>query len=164
MARASRPSGDDKPHSLGDLAQSLFREQHKTGHLTLTRLRQHWPQVVGPELARKTHPARLEKATLLIHTLDAGWAHNLRFMAEDILGSVQAFLEADTVSKLRFAVGELPQAPAAPTPTQPNPAWQPDDQISQAAHAIADNDLRAHFIRTFSKMKAAHSKTPPPKT
>jgi hypothetical protein len=86
--------------------------------LTLNLLRQYWCEVVGDEMARKTHPKRLEKGVLWIDAPDASWAFELQFFKSELLGSVRAFLESEAVRDLRFQNGAPPGAGEPPNSTR----------------------------------------------
>lgn len=105
---------------LGQLVGELFREQKKQPHLMVSLLRHHWPAIVGPKLAAKTHPARIARGTLWINAADASWAYQLQFLKNEILQSVQAFLGSQTIGELRFKMGEIP----APDPQPPEAAGE----------------------------------------
>ena len=108
------------PRNLGDLTGDLFRTRQKQPHLIVTLLRKNWAGIVGAELARKTHPARIAGNTLWINALDSSWAYQLQFLKEEILPAVQVFLSSAAISDLRFKAGAVPetepQAEAAPAP------------------------------------------------
>ncbi len=96
------------------LVAHLFREREKNPHLTVALLRQHWPAILGAELAGKTYPARVTRATLWVNAVDASWAYQLQFMKGEILHSIQVFTESTAVRDVRFRQGEVPE----PTPQQ----------------------------------------------
>ena len=106
---------DGKPRGdMRSLLRGVFSERAKAPLLTLNLLRQHWPDVVGPELSARTWPQRMERATLWIGAADASWVYELQFFKGELLASVQAFLENRSVTDVLFRVG----APPADTPAQ----------------------------------------------
>lgn len=169
---------------VGSLFQQLFKAEKREPLLVLTLLRHEWPDVVGEELAKKTHPLRLTKRVLWIGATDACWAYELQFFKIDLLSSVQGHLGNDAVQDIRFQATPAdefakPQgslipsptpAPSAPSDTSspsrldlkshdlksppPTPAPPPEMPLN-AADAIADPALRARFLRTFGR---AHGK------
>ncbi|MBI3992471.1 MAG: DUF721 domain-containing protein [Candidatus Lambdaproteobacteria bacterium] len=104
----------DGQGDLRDLMQGLFDDPQRRGHLTVQALREHWGDIVGAGLADKTHPGRLEGRLLWIWARDSAWVYQLQFFKEDLLRSVQTFLESDEIDDLRFRLGEIPQRPPAP--------------------------------------------------
>lgn len=89
-----------------ELIRSMFQERHKQPHLTVSLLRQHWGDILGDSLARKTYPARMAGHILWINALDASWAYQLQFMKHELLESVQVFMGSEDITELRFRQGE----------------------------------------------------------
>ncbi len=98
----------EKGKEFRTLAADLFRENKKHTHLTVNLLKRHWAAVVGQDLAYKTHPARIVKQTLWINAKDGSWAYQLQFMKEELLRSVQAYIQCKEITDLRFRMGEVP--------------------------------------------------------
>ena len=160
------------PRNLGDLAGDLFRSRQKQPHLTVTLLRKHWAGIVGAELARKTHPARIAGNTLWINALDSSWAFQLQFLKEEILPAIQVFLSSAAISDLRFKAGAVPEAAQKAEETPPPPATVVKDSVENsvenavedaAEHAaetpgpaqkIADPSLRKTFARWLARQKS----------
>jgi len=162
---------------LRHLLRGVFREQAKEPFLTLNLLRQHWVDVVGPELGGRTLPQRLDGRTLVVAAPDACWAYELQFFKAELLSSVQAFLASQAVAEVRFRVavpGDAAPAPQAPAPAaaertaaahpggaagaEPAPASAaaPPDAppaLARAAGAIGDPALREVFQRSLAKQR-----------
>ncbi len=154
-----RRLGGRKLPEFRELIVQLFRERRRQPHLTVTLLRQHWAEVLGAELARKTWPARLAGNLLWINTVDAGWAYQLQFMKRDMLESIQLFMGTPTITELRFRQGEVPppapepdsEANKAPPSSRPRRGAAPAEAVPASAApgsaAIADETLRDSFSR-----------------
>jgi len=69
-----------------------------------------WPELVGDDVARNSHPQRLLDGTLLIVTRSSSWSQELSFLSERILAAVAARLPHAAVQRVRFKVGKLPSA------------------------------------------------------
>jgi len=70
-----------------------------------------WCDVVGEEIARNTHPARILDDALWITTRSSAWNQQLSFLADRILDAVRARLPQTSIGRLRFRVGKLPGRP-----------------------------------------------------
>ena len=157
-----------RQEDVRSLIQGVFRSEHKTDALVLQTLRQHWARVVGPELSERCWPQRLQKDTLWIAATDACWAYELQFHKRRLLGSVQAFLESNSVRELRFSadpVGAaeiqavLGSAPALlPASTEVGEVVE-EAELERTAGGIADPELRRTFL---SAMRRIRAKNPPP--
>ena len=113
MAGAARTS------DIGSVVRRVFREQRRGPALTLNTLREHWPAIVGDDLAGKTRPGRLAGGTLWIEAPDACWSYELQFFRSEILNAVCTFCESSSVKELRFIAGANPGSggpEAAPPP------------------------------------------------
>jgi hypothetical protein len=120
-----------------DLITAMFRERHKHPHLTVNLLRQHWADILGPELAERTYPARMAGQTLWINALDASWAYQLQFMKHELLESVQVFMGTADITELRFKQGALHSA-SEDEHTKDTAASTVTASIAPAAHEAAD--------------------------
>ncbi|HTA37855.1 MAG TPA: DUF721 domain-containing protein, partial [Candidatus Acidoferrales bacterium] len=49
-----------------------------------------WPELVGEDVARNSHPQRLLEGTLLIVTRSSAWSQELSFLAERIVTAAAA--------------------------------------------------------------------------
>jgi len=102
-----------------------------------------WPTAVGPEIARNAWPARIARdGTLHVHTSSSTWAFELG----QLEARVKAALRELAPQRFRFAVGPLPEPPAATveeaarTPVEPSPEHRL--QADELAAEIADENLR----------------------
>ena len=145
------------PRPLQDLVGQVFREHRRQEHVTLATLQQRWAELVGPGLAERTWPTRLQQGRLWIAAPDSSWAYQLQFLKQEILGSLRAGLPAFALTDLRFKVGPLPTpptpAPAAPasSATEDAPETHANPALARAAETIADPALRGAFLRALTK-------------
>jgi hypothetical protein len=76
----------------------------------MVRIVEAWPETVGPTIARNAWPARIARdGTLHVATSSSAWAFELGQLHDDVLRRVRAATGAGAPSKLRFAVGKLPE-------------------------------------------------------
>lgn len=71
----------------------------------------HWKEIVGEELAKRTHPECIRQNRLVIRVLESSWAQELSFHKEHILKRLRPYLDdgvvVDDVSF--YVAGELPE-------------------------------------------------------
>jgi hypothetical protein len=157
------------PRPLQDIVGAVFREHQREEHITLTTLQQRWAGLVGPGLAERTWPSRLQKGLLWVTAPDSSWAYQLQFLKEELLGSLRAGLPHCPITELRFKVGTIPKAEAAPAPPgsfgtpvrPPSPAPMASPELARAAESISDPALRAAFVRALSKQAQRKGKREP---
>ena len=123
--------------------------------LPLAAITAAWPAAVGETVARQAWPLRVGRdGTLHVATSSATWAFELDRLAPEILDRLEAGLGADQApSKLRFAVGPLPEPGASPEDTSTAasttliPTRAEIVAAESAAGAIDDPDLRELVAR-----------------
>lgn len=103
---------------LRPLAEALGRWTPEKGARwtsdPLSLLSAGWNDIVGDDVARNTHPARILDDTLWITTRSSAWSQQLTFLADRIVDAVRARLPQTSVARLRFRVGKLPLRSRAP--------------------------------------------------
>ena len=120
--------------------------------IPLAALTAAWPDVVGDAIARQAWPLRIARdGTLHVATSSATWANELGFLADEIVGRLRARLGPDAPSRLRCAVGPVPESAAdEPEPTVDRPPEGPaeiGEEADSAAAAIDDPELRELVAR-----------------
>ncbi|MFI5399756.1 MAG: DciA family protein [SAR324 cluster bacterium] len=144
------------PRPLQDLARSVFREHRREDHVALVSLQRQWAALVGPGLAERSWPARLQRGLLWVTAPDSSWAYQLQFLKRELLGSLQAGLPGCPVTDLRFKVGTIPAPPLPAATPNVEPAPEPEavSGLARAASSISDPALRSAFVRAMSKQMA----------
>ncbi len=137
------------------LAERLFGG-HPERRLAL--LRAVWPHAVGPELARRTRVLELHRGTLRVAVPDAIWRKVLHGMQATLRARLRARVGALAPSRLSFQ--ELPldevldAAPARDAPPAPEPEATPDPALVASAAVIADDEIRAMFLKSAARALA----------
>ncbi|MBV8345125.1 MAG: DUF721 domain-containing protein [Candidatus Eremiobacteraeota bacterium] len=100
-----------------------------------------WPDIVGDQVARNSHPSRIAGGTLTVMARSNAWSHQLSLLGEHVLRAVEARVPKAGVKQLRFRVGRLPQThssppprPRAARPSSPRSPGRP--QSASAAEAL----------------------------
>ena len=99
-----------------------------------------WPEIVGEQVARNSHPARVADGTLTIVVRSNSWSHQLSLLGEHVLRAVAARVPKAGVERLRFRVGRMPQGgPARPARVELARARRRADRpaAADAAEALA---------------------------
>jgi len=113
---------------LRPLAQALGewspQERTRWQQDPLVLLAAGWTEIVGEDVARNTHPARILEGTLLVTTRSSAWSQQLSFLAERIVAAVGARIPQTSVIRLRFRVGKLP------APTRPHASAEPPETVA----------------------------------
>ena len=122
--------------------------------IPLAALTAAWPEVVGDAIARQAWPLRIARdGTLHVATSSATWASELGFLADEIVERLRDRLGPDAPSRLRCAVGPVPESGA--DEPEPEPLMGPPPEVpaeigaeaDSAASAIDDPELRELVAR-----------------
>lgn len=99
MARSKfTPVGEVLPAVLRSLGlERKFRE---------LRLLDVWPTVVGPEIAARTRPTRVENGVLYVHVDHGAWMQELHFIEKDLIGKLREQVPGVSLAKIRFSAKE----------------------------------------------------------
>jgi predicted nucleic acid-binding Zn ribbon protein len=114
-----------------------------------------WPAAVGPEIARNAWPARIGRdGTLHVAAGSSAWAYELTQLEEEMLQRLRATLGDEGPTRLRFAVGPLPEPGADPVEEvrRSVPEVTPRDRAEgeRLAREIAASELRELVARAAS--------------
>ena len=107
-----------------------------------------WEQAVGPRIARRARPVRLERGILTVRAATSVWAQELSFLAPTIIAQLASLGLA--VQSVRFCVGpvEAPSpVPAGRSPATNAPAPPLGPELAGSIARIADAELRAAIER-----------------
>jgi len=122
--------------------------------IPLTALTAAWPEVVGDAVARHAWPLRIAKdGTLHVATASSTWAHELGFLSDEILERLRAHLGTDAPTKVRCAVGPIPEVERAddvlpePLPADADVPPEVRSEAAAVASAITDPELREVVAR-----------------
>lgn len=69
------------------------------------RVRRHWDEAVGPEIAAHAEPAGLTGDLLEVRVTSSSWAHELQLRQSEILDGLSRALGSDAPRRIRFRVG-----------------------------------------------------------
>ncbi|HSG12321.1 MAG TPA: DUF721 domain-containing protein [Gaiellaceae bacterium] len=131
--------------------RSIERELTRSGDrsvLSLTAITAVWPEVLGEHAAKHAWPLRIGRdGTLHVATTSATWAFELDRLAPEIVEKLAARLRDDSPTKLRFAVGPVPEPGVAVEPEaaggalRESPAELPPEAV-EAVSEVDDPELR----------------------
>jgi len=138
------------------IGSEIQRELSRSGSrdaVPLAAVTSAWPTAVGDAVARHAWPLRISRdGTLHVAVESATWAQELSLLQSDVLETLRAQLGEATPPKLRFAVGPIPEQPAA-EPAENAPAEpvevppEVESEASSVAAAIDDPELRELVAR-----------------
>ena len=121
------------------------------------RLRRHWSDIAGEQIAMHTRPDQIRFKKLYLIVGNSVWLHQLTFLKPTLLERINEAAGSQLVSDIIFRVGEVSSEPRevqklddeALRMTDPSP----ESLAQAAAHAAAvkDPDLRARLIAVMAQ-------------
>jgi predicted nucleic acid-binding Zn ribbon protein len=131
------------------LTDEVSRELGRFGPAAgMVALVEAWPGAVGPTIARNAWPARISRdRTLHVATSSSSWAFELAQLEAEVLRRLREAVGAKAPSRLRFAVGKLPELglddePERSARARVNPGPEELRRGAALAAGIGDDELR----------------------
>lgn len=151
----------DRNEKLEPLAPLLTQTLERQGLgrvMLLSRLQQHWPEIVGPQLAKVAQPDGVRSRVLFISVVDAVWLQQLKFYQSQVLQNMRRALGDIPIHRLhctlaapaRVARPSEAKAPAAGLDPLPLTAEE-ERRVITGTDSIADSELRELVRRTWRK-------------
>lgn len=134
----------DRPRPLGELMPDVYPSK-EPDDIRAMRAFAWWDDAVPRRVAERARPVRLVRGVLTVHVATSAWAHELEFLRESLLASVQRRVPRAAVKDIRFRVGELPATlPRAepPPPVEVIPARHLPEEVAKALAGVKDDALR----------------------
>lgn len=108
--RPRRPRRDD-PQPLGTAIQGLLNDQGWQAAAAVGSVFGRWPEIVGAEMAAHTKPDRLDGDELVVIADSTAWATQVRWLAKDLIRTLNAELGSGTVAVVKIRGPEQPRRP-----------------------------------------------------
>ena len=70
--------------------------------LNASNIFNHWEEIVGHEIAKRSRPDKLVSLTLYISVTSSTWANELSLMSDDLIEKINSFAGDKVVKKVRF--------------------------------------------------------------
>ena len=91
-----------KFEDIGSIIGSVVDKMEFNKKLRVSNIFNHWEDIVGPEIAKKSKPERLIRKTLYISVTTSTWASELSLMSEKLIEKINSFIGEDIVKTIRF--------------------------------------------------------------
>lgn len=142
---ARRPRAK-RPAPLAGAVEELLGNLGIPAVRSLVVLSRKWAEICGELLAGRTSPAELRNGTLAVLVANHSWAQELQFSRPILLERIRAILGQDSVTDIRFVVGQMPEDDREPPPfVLPPPSTVPLPE-PEGLLEIDDPELRAAIL------------------
>ena len=141
--------------ALATILPTVFESKNWTRHWRLFQLARDWPDIVGEQVAALTGPAFFRGDVLWIHVQDSAWMHHLQYAKPDLMARVNAHLDDQPVTDLRWLQQpvEPPGIRFAPPPKPIDPARE--QLFAEMLRSIPNPACREALLRLWRAF-AAH--------
>lgn len=97
--RRRRP---DQLRPTGEILESVLSGLGLAGRLREREALTLWPELVGPEIARRSEALRIQRGVLFVRVDSAAWSQELLFLKTKILSRFEESLGPGLVKEIRF--------------------------------------------------------------
>ncbi len=124
------------------------------------RLRRHWSEIAGEQIAAHTRPEQIRFKKLYLIVENSVWLQQLTFLKPTLLEKITEAAGSQLVSDIIFRVGEIASEPREAHRHNDEPLRladpSPESLDQAAAHAVSvkDPDLRARLIAVMANALA----------
>jgi len=91
-----------KPEEIGSVIISMVTGMGMSSKLKTSGIFNHWKEIVGEEIAKRTSPERLVRGILYISVSSSTWANELSLMSVQLIEKINAFAGEQVVKTIRF--------------------------------------------------------------
>jgi predicted nucleic acid-binding Zn ribbon protein len=103
------PGEGSEPRPVADSLPRLVQSMGAPAPAVLTALFTRWEEIVGPAIAARAWPLRIQDGVLRIGVEQPGWATQLMFLGPDLVRKISAATGDATLEKIEVKV--MPRRP-----------------------------------------------------
>ncbi len=112
------PRGEDvDPRAVGESLDRIARSLGVPAARALTGVFDGWEELVGPSVAARTRPLRIDGGALVIGVDDPAWATQLRWLEADLVARLAPVVGEGAVTRIEVRVQPRTGRPAGPAGT-----------------------------------------------
>lgn len=90
----------DNQYSLGEVLQQIVDRFHLRSRMNSENVKNYWSEIAGNVVAKYTKTVELRDNLLYIEVTEPALKNELLYMQEDIIASVNKYLNGDVVEKI----------------------------------------------------------------
>jgi hypothetical protein len=132
-----------KPEPLGQILHKVVKREGLPLDVADSRLLRFWDRAVGPQVAAQTYPVDVRRGVLKVRVSSSVWMHQLQFLKEDVLRKLREVMGNDSISAIRFTVGEIPRPAAKAKPVDNPPEVLGTNLLGARDRRLIDESLAA---------------------
>jgi predicted nucleic acid-binding Zn ribbon protein len=87
---------------IGSIIKYIIKDSDIKHRLNESKIFNHWKEIVGTEIFKKTKPERISGGTLYVSATTSIWANELSLMSDKLIEKINSFIGEEVVKKIRF--------------------------------------------------------------
>jgi predicted nucleic acid-binding Zn ribbon protein len=99
------PTNERDPAALAGGLDAVVRRLGGGQAVTMIRVVEHWPAIIGEDLAEATTPVRIDQGCLTVSTIDAAFTTEIRFRQQQVCHRIAELCGDRGVERLRVTIG-----------------------------------------------------------
>lgn len=100
--RAAPVHGSKLFHSLGEAIHGWVRSGKLQSRIDRADVVTRWSELVGEAVAARASAVRLERGKLFVNVMDSAWRHQLLYMREELIGTINRAMGHKVVREIVF--------------------------------------------------------------
>jgi len=92
----------EKFDDIGSVIDDVVTNLNIKSKLNISGIFNHWKEIVGMEISKKTRPKRLIRGILYVSVTTSTWANELSLMSNQLMGKINSYVGEEVVKGIRF--------------------------------------------------------------
>ncbi|MCG9480008.1 MAG: DUF721 domain-containing protein [Actinomycetia bacterium] len=94
--------GKDNIQPLGNIIDEVVGQLNIGHRLKVSGIFNHWKDIVGSQISKKSKPQRLKNGTLYVSVTSSTWANELDLMSQQLIEKINQYAGCEVVEQIRF--------------------------------------------------------------
>ena len=87
---------------IGSIIGDIVKKSNMSHGIKISNIFNHWEDIVGTEIYKKTKPKRITRGTLYVSVSTSIWANELSLMSDKLIEKINSFIGEEVVKSIRF--------------------------------------------------------------
>ena len=92
----------EKFDDIGSIIDDVVTDLNIKSKLNISGIFNHWKEIVGMEISKKTRPKRLIRGILYVSVTTSTWANELSLMSNQLMEKINSYVGEEVVKGIRF--------------------------------------------------------------
>ena len=92
---------------IGNILENVLKSYRSDAEFGLKQIWRLWDEAVGETIANNARPAAFKGDILIVHVSSSTWTHQLQFLKNDLISTLNAALGQPLLADIKFKIGPL---------------------------------------------------------